>query len=363
MTAPSVASYVSSPDSGSGTTKTINLPTGITSGDLLVIVTSHNNNNASPVSYPAGWTELFDLNSTSSISATAAYRVADGTEGSTIAITLSNDQQTAAIAWRVTGWTGTPEQNNQYNASTTNQAIPSITPSTGTDDYLYLVADSIDTYIWSVTSYPTGYINTGTELSGPSGSQCGIAFCTREVTSSTTESPSNLVINNARVGHSCIIAIQGISGGAINVTPTSVGSTWATNNYTVELTGSIDITPQSVGSTWSANNYTVDLTGEISVTPQSVGSTWTANNYTVQLDAGIVITPQSVGSTWAANNYGVVLSGVIDITPQSVGSSWQANGYTVTLSSVVINGKHVRRVNAKIKNVRIGAKSKIKRFN
>lgn len=153
------------------------------------------------------------------------------------------------------------------------------------------------------------------------------------------------------------------SGGGINITPTSVGSTWTTNNYTVDLTGSIDITPQSVGSTWAANNYFIDLTGEIAVTPQPANTTWAANNYNIQLSAGIEITPQPANTAWTANNYDIQLSGVISLTPATVNQEWSVNNYTVTLSSVVINGKHVRRVNAKIKNVRIGAKSKIKRFN
>lgn len=103
--------------------------------------------------------------------------------------------------------------------------------------------------------------------------------------------------------------------------------------------------------------------GGIEITPASVGTLWTANNYTIEISSQISITPNSVGTTWTANNYTVVLSGTINITPQSVGTTWVANNYSVSLSSVVINGKRIRRVNAKIKNVRIGAKAKIKRFN
>lgn len=233
-------------------------------------------------------------------------------------------------------------------------------PSGGGDGY------SVSSPIFE-SDYNAASDTTGTSASSTTGFNNRVIGTDLEDPTAPTPNynlKSTSTLKGAGLGGSDVGAtLPASTSSGINVTPATVGSTWATNNYTVDLTGSIDITPQSVGSTWAANNYTVDLTGEISVTPQSVGSTWTANNYTVQLDAGIVVTPESVGSTWAANNYGVVLSGVIDITPQSVGSSWQANGYTVTLSSVVINGKHVRRVNAKIKNVRIGAKSKIKRFN
>ena len=84
-TFPTVAATNTS-SSAPATSHTVSLPTGIVSGDLL-IVTFASNANAITHSWPAGWTELYDQTS-GTMSGSAAYRRADGTEGGTITVTV-----------------------------------------------------------------------------------------------------------------------------------------------------------------------------------------------------------------------------------------------------------------------------------
>lgn len=153
------------------------------------------------------------------------------------------------------------------------------------------------------------------------------------------------------------------SSALIDITPTSVNTSWTAFNYGIDLTGEISVTPNSVNTTYNSNNYAIELTGEISVTPTTVNTSYAVNNYSINLSGLISVNPNSVGTSYIANDYTVTLQGTIEITPESVNANWLANSYTINLSQVIYNGKRVKRVNAKHKHVRIRAINKVKRVN
>src|SRR5438128_859738 len=97
MAFPTVASTNTS-TSASSTTHTVNLPASISSGDLLLVVFGGNANTT--LTWPSGYTEFA---TGSSVLCNAAYRFADGTEGSTISVTSGATVAGSHQSFRFTG--------------------------------------------------------------------------------------------------------------------------------------------------------------------------------------------------------------------------------------------------------------------
>src|SRR5580765_342760 len=85
----------------SGTSHTVNLPTGIVAGNLLVVV--FGGSAAATLTWPAGWTQFLTGGATGAV-LNAAYKLADGSEGSTITVTSGATSLTSnARSYRITG--------------------------------------------------------------------------------------------------------------------------------------------------------------------------------------------------------------------------------------------------------------------
>ena len=222
MAAPQVLGIAFTDDTdGSGLTVPINLPAGIQAGELIVIAISINSTNSVPISFPVGWVIEYQTTQETFISGAVVTHVADGAEGSSVLMTKSSANSNCAIAYRIEQ-SGNVEVNNQGNPNSNNNPVPSISPSGGTNDYLYLVFDAIDTYLSPVSTFPVGYINTNTLLSGIGGARCALGYGEKETTNSTTESPTDFIISGtARRTVTSIVAI------APTGSPSSFQPAWA----------------------------------------------------------------------------------------------------------------------------------------
>ena len=89
----------SSSDSGTAS-HTVNLPSGIVSGDLLLVVFA--TDNGQTVTWPAGWESIF-TKSVSRVVLDVGVRDADGNEGSTITVTTSGPDESASTSYRISG--------------------------------------------------------------------------------------------------------------------------------------------------------------------------------------------------------------------------------------------------------------------
>lgn len=212
MAAPQVLGTALSDDTNlSGNAFTADLPAGIQVGERIIIGLSINNTTSPPTTFPVGWTKEFETIQETFVTHVVASRIADGTEGSSITVTLNTTNSTCAIAVRVEA-SGSVEANNQGNANGTQNPVPSISPSGGADDYLFLVFDAIDTYTSTITTFPTNYVNTIDHQSGASGARCRLGYAERESTNVTTESPTNFVLTAARRTVTSIVAIAPAGG-------------------------------------------------------------------------------------------------------------------------------------------------------
>ena len=195
------------------TSAVINLPSGITSGEGLLVTISVNDIPGS--TFPGGWTELFNI-PTSADKATliCGYRDADGTEGSTITVTLSTSEQFSAVAARYSGvdfGTNIPE----YVTGVTDDPA-NITPAGGALDYKILAPIAIDTNLTTITSFPSGYSNTLDQQSHSSGPACRLGMCEKDLTAASSENPGAYTLSGSNRKITATIAITPVAGGATN---------------------------------------------------------------------------------------------------------------------------------------------------
>lgn len=182
----SVAATNQGNDTVNSTSHTVNLPSGIASGHLLIVAISMDGNTT--LTWPAGWTTLSGpTNSGGDGTLEVRYRVADGTEGSSISITTAASEACSYITWRITGWHGTsaPEAGTPGTGSTANPDPPSVTASWGSDDNLFLVILGWGASNLNISGYPSNYSDNQITDAANNGGIGGIAAATRNLASDT----------------------------------------------------------------------------------------------------------------------------------------------------------------------------------
>ena len=156
MAFPQVEGTATSVEASATTSHTVSLPASIVSGEVLVVWFSVEHSSDSTVAWPGGWTEL-DETFNVEFEGAVAYRIATGSEGSTITVTTGQSQKSGHIAYRISGNTSNAPEIDVSNAFA-NPDPPSNTPSWGAKDTLWLAA-----YVSSQKKYsisPAGYSNT-----------------------------------------------------------------------------------------------------------------------------------------------------------------------------------------------------------
>lgn len=132
------------------TSHTIDLPSGIASGELLMLLVTSSNNIT--ISTPTGWTLLDGM---STAWTKSFMRDADGTEGTTLGITLTGGSgRINSICQRISGAVGT---SGVEKAFTTGNSPSSLTPSWGTKKTLWGTYFAGLTSNWFIDTYPTSY--------------------------------------------------------------------------------------------------------------------------------------------------------------------------------------------------------------
>jgi len=131
----------------------ITLPSGIQNGDLAILHVRFGAGTGSLSLPVSGWTTL--RHSDSSGVVWVGYRVCDGSEGSTI--TLTHNDATSRSAWvgyRISGQAASSFIEHGY--STAMGTAPSVTPSWGSAENLWLDTLSARSSDWSVAT-PTNW--------------------------------------------------------------------------------------------------------------------------------------------------------------------------------------------------------------
>lgn len=160
-TFPTVAATNTSTTSPASTSHTLNLPTGIASGDLLIAIFAVNNNPT--VTWPTGWTQVVaKAGIGSSYRTEIRCRTADGTEGASISLTTSTSQTSAHGSYRITGQAGGACEtiavaSTGAQGTSTTYDPDNLSPG-WTDDTLWLALGVPDGGV-TVTGAPANYTN------------------------------------------------------------------------------------------------------------------------------------------------------------------------------------------------------------
>ncbi len=211
MTFPTVAATnTGAGDSNRTTSHTVNLPTSISSGDLLLIFIS--STDTSPTYSASGWTFLSSDTNSTSILVALGYKSASGSEGSTLTLTSSASAKCCFTAYRITGWSGTPEKGTAATGTSASGDPPNLSPSWGADDTLWIAAIACASAT-AVSAAPTNYSNLKTNA-GSGGTPPGIGTAERQLNASS-ENPGTFTNPNvAWVAQTFSIRPVAAGGGA-----------------------------------------------------------------------------------------------------------------------------------------------------
>ena len=236
---PTVAAVTGGNNAGNSVNHTVNLTAGISPLDLILVFFGADEDPV--ITFPSGWTELFQDSQGALITFGAWYRIADGTEGATILVTTSNAQRTAHTSYRITGYSGVPEVGVTQALITNKPDPPNLAPSWGAVNTLWFASTAHNDGGETITVYPTNYTN-GREDIAAAGQGCGVGTARRE-RNIANENPGTFTLSAAEGWVANTIAIAPV----ISVTATGVSSGNITVTTTANITHlriSIDGVPQ-----------------------------------------------------------------------------------------------------------------------
>jgi len=178
---PTVAATNSSEAAGGTTSHAVNLPASISAGDLLIILFG---TNFAPSTTPTDWTPFYNspLNAGDFAS---YYKVASGSEGATVTVTTTSGSRSSSLSLRITGYQGTPEAATIATGQNNSVNHPTLSPSWGSAETLWLVVTGLCTNAAATFAAPADYTN-GT-YNKNSAVAMGVAHARRELNAASDD--------------------------------------------------------------------------------------------------------------------------------------------------------------------------------
>ncbi|KKL61161.1 hypothetical protein LCGC14_2198090, partial [marine sediment metagenome] len=164
--------------------------------NLLTEEFSSDRASGNTVTFPAGWTMLTDDTPGGIMNFTAYYRIADGSEGSTITVVTSNAEMTAHTSYRITDYLGIPEIGATVTSISAIPDPPNLTPSWGAKDTLWLAITGYDIGQTAISAYPASYTDGRNDRSD-SVNGVGVGIARREL-NAASENPGTFTLSTSR---------------------------------------------------------------------------------------------------------------------------------------------------------------------
>ena len=208
MAAPVDSARATTDGSTSTTAQALNLPGGISAGDVLFAIIRCPTDTL--FTWPGDWSVISNSNKVDASDDTTgvAWKIADGTEGATINITLGTAGRMAGLCYLITG-ADTREFPASAVGSATQPNSPTFTLAGGvTRDVLWLSLFGCDN-AETLTSGPAGYANaTVIANTGAAGAgQCTVGGASLQVTADLTEDPGAWTLGSTSVWTAYIFAL------------------------------------------------------------------------------------------------------------------------------------------------------------
>lgn len=240
---PVVEATNTSAELGKTTSHSVALPASIAAGDELIVAFAAK---GTTFNLPSGWTELY--NSGSAFPGLFVIRrEADGGEGATLTVTTGGSQKSAHASYRISGAVAS-EISTAATGTSVNPDPPSLTPSGGALDYLWLAIDSNEGGA-TVSAYPTNYTD-GFQSANPGET---IESARREL-NAASENPGTFTISGSFNWRAVTVAVPpGAVAPAVSTTfASNIGATSATLNGAVTDTGGASVTQHGFAKSTSA---------------------------------------------------------------------------------------------------------------
>jgi hypothetical protein len=187
----------------------IDLPDSLVNGRIVLVVVG---SRASTTTYtwPSGWiapTAWTDGGNNGSVS--IRYRVVDGSEGSSVTVSLNAAQQAVAWPWQISGQhTDAPVASARINyTGSITPDPPNLTPSWGAEDDLWIAGFAHGGTSGGVTGYPTSYADNQEALAATGTTVVEGAIATRNL-NATSDDPGTFSVTTSRQGVAFTLAIR-----------------------------------------------------------------------------------------------------------------------------------------------------------
>ena len=194
----------------------VDLPSGISSGDLLMLFIACRNSTLS-ITTPSGWTIIgatFTSGGESSGHSRSGvyYRVANGSETSPIVVTTSGVTPCAYVTKRITGQHAAtaPEGGTPSSGSSATPDPPNLAPSWGAEDTLWMTMYGLmDSVTTSIYPYADGNVTTATTA----GSNVTIGYCEQNE-NAASDNPGTFTASGSDLWGAQTIAVRPASASA-----------------------------------------------------------------------------------------------------------------------------------------------------
>lgn len=198
---PNVDATNTGTDSGTTvTSSSVNLPSGIASGNLLLVFATFDGPPGT-ITWPAGWTQLYAADNTAG--SAAAYRIANGSEGASITVSWENARRTGWRSLRITGnhASNAPQMATANFTNSANPNPPNLSPSWGEDNTLWIA--TFHSRAATVSSYPSNYTdNQYNKTTNPS-----LGQATRKLLAAA-EDPGTFTLSTTETGVASTVAVR-----------------------------------------------------------------------------------------------------------------------------------------------------------
>jgi hypothetical protein len=196
---------------------------------------------------------------------------------------------------------------------------------TGTSCELFIDGVSRNTIVISKGSQPAVPLRLGFRGNGGLGT-VGFAYANRIGESSVCSSAKSstqidIEYDNQSATGAWWTATDEPSGGAINLTPTTINSNSQSFNPTLQYASLLSLTPGVVNSASSTLNAVIQYSASLLLAPSVVNSASSALNPALQYASVVLLEPATVNSSSSALNPNISFSASLNIFPTAINST------------------------------------------
>jgi hypothetical protein len=217
---PVVSGICSGTDAVSDTTQVVGLDCAgafgtISAGNLLIVVFHGSGTDATPTSSCPEFTQIIDTaGGGGNGHSFAAYKFAEGDEGTSMNCTSEQSETSSFVALRITGAHAStaPEGTGAAFSATTAPNPPSETASWGAEDNLWIVTAGVDSVSDNITAYPANYGDDNTSPANNGGGDLGLAT-RNDLTATATEDPGAFTSDSSNATAQTIVVRPAAAAG------------------------------------------------------------------------------------------------------------------------------------------------------